>query len=396
MNSRKITTSHGHKRWVIDITLAGKRTRAYYNSNGEAEAAYRKSAQEVKKYGDLFARLKESDRIELGIAHELAGGHGFRVSDAVEHYRRELDKSAAIAALTLEDAVENCLTDKEDGGYRKRSLDSLRSTLTRFKASIGGTTRVGDASRAAAKGWIMRGRTPSGEPWSSRTRNNYLTDLRTFFSWLVDEGVLTSSPVGKIKKWKQSEAEESAAASKRSKILDYGEVIQVIGAVLKYEPDIMAHVALGLWAGLRPERELERIGWDDIMLDERLIHVSKRNAKDRQNRYIPMSPNLYEWLRWAKKEKLPLPRTDMNSHFENARKQVGLWKDNWPHDGVRHTFASNHLAVYGADATIEALGHGDYDMLFKNYRTLVKRAGGEKHFNILPTTFPCIGMYSDV
>lgn len=396
MNSRKITTSHGHERWVIDITLAGKRTRAYYGSSSQAEAAYRGSARDVKKYGDLFARLKESDRIELGVAHELAGSHGFRVSEAVEHYRRELAESATITALTLGEAVANCLTDKEEGGYRKRSLDSLRSTLTRFKASIGGAARVSDANRAGAKGWIMRGRTPAGKPWSTRTRNNYLTDLKTFFSWLVDEGVLASSPVGKMRKWKRSEAEESAAAVKRSKILDHGEVVKIIGAVLKHEPDIMAHVALGLWAGLRPERELEHIGWGDIMLDEKLIHIPKRNAKDRQDRYIQMTPNLYEWLKWAKGAGLPLPRTDMNSRFESVRKQIGMWKANWPHDGVRHTFASNHLAVYGAAATIEALGHGDYDMLFQNYRTLVKRAGGEKYFNVLPTTFPCTEMYSNV
>ena len=44
----------------------------------------------------------------------------------------------------------------------------------------------------------------------------------------------------------------------------------------------------------------------------------------------------------------------------------------WAQDCLRHTFASNYLPMFGAEKTIAALGHGDYDMLFGHYRALVR------------------------
>jgi hypothetical protein len=68
-----------------------------------------------------------------------------------------------------------------------------------------------------------------------------------------------------------------------------------------------------------------------------------------------------------------------------VRKDCGLWKYDWPSDGTRHTFASNHLVMYGEAPTIDALGHGSYDMLFKHYRVLVKKANAEEFFGLTPT-----------
>jgi hypothetical protein len=56
----------------------------------------------------------------------------------------------------------------------------------------------------------------------------------------------------------------------------------------------------------------------------------------------------------------------------------------WHQDCMRHTFASAFYAVHGADRTIAALGHGDYDMLFQHYRRLMTKEEAEKILCITP------------
>jgi hypothetical protein len=50
---------------------------------------------------------------------------------------------------------------------------------------------------------------------------------------------------------------------------------------------------------------------------------------------------------------------------------------------MRHSFASYHLALFGAEKTIAAMGHGDYTMLFQHYRALVTKAEAERFFGLI-------------
>jgi len=63
------------------------------------------------------------------------------------------------------------------------------------------------------------------------------------------------------------------------------------------------------------------------------------------------------------------------------RKQIEL--TGWEQDCLRHTFASHYLPIYGADKTIEQLGHGDYAMLFTHYRKLISKDDAEKFWKEL-------------
>lgn len=66
----------------------------------------------------------------------------------------------------------------------------------------------------------------------------------------------------------------------------------------------------------------------------------------------------------------------------------GKWKEivetGWSQDCLRHTFASHYLPVFGAEKTIAALGHGDYDMLFSHYRKLVKPDEAKAFWKLTP------------
>ncbi|SVE55448.1 uncharacterized protein METZ01_LOCUS508302 [marine metagenome] len=57
----------------------------------------------------------------------------------------------------------------------------------------------------------------------------------------------------------------------------------------------------------------------------------------------------------------------------------------WLQDGMRHTYASNHLAHYeNPNKTAHELGHRDTNMLYRHYRELVSNAAASEYWNILP------------
>ena len=150
-----------------------------------------------------------------------------------------------------------------------------------------------------------------------------------------------------------------------------------------YHPDILPRAALLFFAGLRPDREAATITWDEILFDENVVHVSASRAKDRQNRYIPMTANLRSWLEQGMDESEgTLPVANWDKRWYKMKKDLNLTGEEWPHDATRHSFASYHLALFGEEKTKDALGHGNYDMLFQHYRTLVRKTEAERYFSI--------------
>jgi integrase len=57
----------------------------------------------------------------------------------------------------------------------------------------------------------------------------------------------------------------------------------------------------------------------------------------------------------------------------------------WPHDALRHSFASYHLAKFqNAPALALELGHQSNALIFSNYRRRVTEAEATEYFNLVP------------
>ena len=62
----------------------------------------------------------------------------------------------------------------------------------------------------------------------------------------------------------------------------------------------------------------------------------------------------------------------------------GLGRD-WPHDAMRHSYASYHFAMYrDAGLTAKNLGHPNPTLLRKDYNNAVTRAEAEEFWSIYP------------
>jgi integrase len=110
------------------------------------------------------------------------------------------------------------------------------------------------------------------------------------------------------------------------------------------------------------------------------------HAKDRQRRHVKIHSTLEKWLDLDG----DLPAKNLRKRWARVRLKSGLVKEvdgkleGWEPDCLRHTFASAWLAMHGAESTIQQLGHGDYDMLFGHYRTLMTKEQAEKIFSLTP------------
>jgi integrase len=376
----KIHKDNSTGMYKLDVRMAGRRRRTTYSTRSKAEAALREVKRSQKSYGDMFARYPEATRIEWVMAHELAKEGGFSLMEAASFYKDRVDMREETRA-TLGTSIRAFLREKQKL-VKERSYRSLSSTLERFGEPRWNGS-LGDECRSSILEWLNEGQTRQKSPWSSRTKNSYLTDLKNFFNWTVAEGHLDASPAQHIRRFRSSDA-ELAKDEEAKKILTPDEVEELMRYLEESEPDMVCRAALLFFAGVRPEREAATISFDEVLMDDELVHVRASRAKDRQNRYIPIAPNLLEWLDWGLSNGASLPVDNWDKRWLKARTKLNLTGEAWPHDATRHSFASYHLALHGDDATRKALGHGNFEMLFRNYRTLVRTDDAERYFSICP------------
>lgn len=119
---------------------------------------------------------------------------------------------------------------------------------------------------------------------------------------------------------------------------------------------------------------------------ERIVRVPIECAKTGVGRIIEGLPDaLWHWL-----DAYP-PAGDFASVVsaakaaDRARRLAGM--DEWPHDAIRHTFATYAVAFTGDAARVSLwLGHeGNASLIHRHYRGLATKAQAEAFFALRPS-----------
>jgi len=159
-----------------------------------------------------------------------------------------------------------------------------------------------------------------------------------------------------------------------------------ISIITVHPGDLIPWLTMGLFAGIRPDETL-RLDWEDIDFERRQIDLPAKKAKGRTRRIIPMEPNLIAWLKPYRPEngKGKICK-NFRWKFRAFQKAAGEKWNPWPKDGLRHSYASYHLAkTQHAGLTSESMGHRDTNMLYRHYRDVIKEQGDIKMFwDIVP------------
>jgi integrase len=368
----------GRKRWMLDLRYLGGK-REFYETEDEAKAVRDVKLAEVRKHGSSALSLSHADRVEFCLAKDRLVKLGLTIREAVDFVE---EHHQVIKPLPIREALELLVAEKEAAGVRERTIKNLRGTVFSFERSVAGKL-VSEVSHDDVVNWL------GGNGWAPATVRTKRIDLQTFFRAAVARKWATHDPT---KSLEREHLDEQAPG-----ILTVEQCRSLLEGCRKVQPIFCGFISLALFAGIRPE-ELERMDQSDIDLVRGYAEVRADVAKTRQRRLVELSKNCKAWIKVG----LELPplnsRGRMNkarlmAGFEGFRKQVQGGKEQWvkvpgeawPHDAMRHSFASYHLALHGsAEQTSLQMGHRSSDMLFRHYRELVTKQEAEKFWRISP------------
>ena len=232
--------------------------------------------------------------------------------------------------------VERYIVAKRKEGLSDSTLKSRRYVLRNFALETG-AAMPRHIGAAACSRWF-EARLARHE----HTAVSYLNQVRWWFAWMLEQGIVTRDPTTGIKmpKLKMRQRKVFLMPADARRLLD-----ECTDEGLKFA------IFCGLHAGLRKlEIGEARAEWFD--LDEGLIHVQATatfQPKDRDNRTVPMTEELKTWLRDVYGLRRPFMlaaavqhgkyryRFDFRKAFEALVKRCEL--DVTFHD-LRRTFAS--------------------------------------------------------
>jgi integrase len=310
---------------------------------------------------------------------------GVRLLDAVLDYAKRHPANAP--KVSVREAVDALLEDRENGKASQAYLVKLKSHLERFAgdftgtlASITGPTlgewlRNLTSAERKTQGETKRPRRPLG----NRTIQNHAGSVVTLFKFARSRGWVSRDLADEIAEVPTAKAE----AIEEVGTFTGSQIRRILEAAPE---DIRASLALGAFAGLRTE-EIHRLDWKEVRLAERVVVVGARKAKTGSRRVVPIAENLALWL--APLHRLdgpvdPSPTSKATTHrWCRIANRVGI---PWVYNGLRHSFASYRLAVVQNPAQVAFEMGNSPRMIDRNYKALVTEAQGREWFAIEPKT----------
>jgi integrase len=368
MRRRKFTVRayrHPRLKFVVNHRENGKRKRSFFETREQANAFAAFKNAELRKYGAQGSEFSSRLREEAAECVERLSAYGKTLTDATDFLVAHL--KASERSITAAELVPQLIDAKKADGASKRYVQDLRSRLPRFAKKFDGKM-VATITASEIDNWLR------ALPVGPTTRNNFRRTLVMMFNHAIARGYATSNPAEKTAKAKVVDSPPG--------ILTVQQTARLLEAA---SPELLAHVAIGAFAGLR-RAELERLDWTDVHFDDAdLIEVTAQKSKTARRRFVKIQPNLREWLLPLRKHTGKVTCDNFPKQFEAARQSAGITE--WPDNALRHSFASYHLAHFkDAAALALEMGHTDIGMIFNHYRQLVRPKDAERYWSIRPST----------
>src|SRR6516164_6872282 len=269
-------TTKPHAPWVVNITplmsSSAKRERRYFDTKKAAETFCTQQRIRLENYGTASTTLPAGKIEEAAAAFEKLNGTGIGPLEAVEQvlqWKRSRENS-----VTFKNMFEAFIDAKK----RKRSapyLTALRCTLPRFAVLHEELACEITASDIENQ---LSGMTAS-------VHNAFLRYLRAVFNFGIRKGWCEENPVKRI---------EMHSLKMRKEILTNSQVTGLLKAACDTDLELLPYHLLCIFAGIRP-KEVERLAWSNINMEERFIEVPDEKSKTAIRRVVEMDLLLVRW-----------------------------------------------------------------------------------------------------
>lgn len=370
--------------------------------NGKVYTSYRvrwsdaKGIARHKRFNDLgeartFAALRQVEALNAEVLHaprmttltdeQLRDAEAaFAVMDglatlatAAESYRA----THALAALTIERAVDLYLDAKESEGVRPRTLQGLRHLSRLFVAHVTPTRKVATLSASDCQAWIMAGAAPK----SKRERHFALSGL---FNWVLRQRTntgaryLSESPVASLRPVK-------LPVKGNPDFLSPAEVERFLRAAEAHDRGRwVPYVVLATFCALRPSEIADLsagAGWDAFKGDGRRLSVASHKVTQRRLMAVP--ENAQRWLAPYRAAGSPIvPVTRINENIAAIRDAAKI--AHWVRDILRHTGITYRLAYGNTTAEVADWAGNSARIIKDAYDGQAEPEDAQRFYAILP------------
>jgi integrase len=362
----------------------GKRIRENFRNERNATSRAQEIATAIEKGRVEVLQLTNSDRESYVAAMRALQPLGIPLHAAIEEFvavRKQLAGDSLLTAVKehlarkrnvqerrVDQVVDELLADKErareKGELSARYVYQIRSDLTRFKNAF--HMNIGGVTSALIDDWLKE------QDVRARTRNNLRTSIVTLFNFARTRGYLA--------KGIPTDADEVPRAKDRGGRIGILTPKELAGLIKKAPGDVKLYLALGAFTGMRAS-EIARLDWSDVNFERGHITVAPEKAKTATRRLVPVQANLMQWLAPYRGRTGRAVNKGAERHAIVFVKGEGI---NWPHNALRHSYATYRLAAI-ADTARVALEMGNSPQkLMTNYRELADEHDAKAWFAISP------------
>lgn len=354
---------HGRTRYVVTMPKpGGGRSRRFFADRREAETFLQLAKVQRENFGVAAMSLPEALRLEAVESEAILRPFGKTLRDAVKFYVAHL--SAVSSSRTVRHVVAELVAAREADGVSGRYLSDLRQRLARFEAAFG-DTMIASLSAKQISDWLR------ALNLAPLTRNTFRLRLAALFTFARRSGYVKENPMGDVEKAKERTGE--------IQILNVAQVARLLESA---SVETLPYWAIGAFAGLRVA-EIERLAWEEVDFERGLIEVKAAKAKTGSRRHVHIQPNLADWLAPYRTARGLVCPMGLRKRLDIDRERAGL-RDDWPQNGLRHSYGSYHLARFPDVAALALQMGNSPQMIFKHYRELVKPRVAEAYWNIRP------------
>ncbi len=350
---------------MIAVMINGNRIRETFKTREEAETRAEQIRIAKKNEGTAAFSLSPDQRAEAGKCLADLQPYGVSLTEAVSHY---VDHVLAYRnAPPICDIIQRMIADAKTAKRRARTVQDLQHRFARFSNTFG-NRQLASIEIEELQAWL-----DSCAP-SPRSRINYATKVSQLYNYAIRHQWAENNLTDTLT-WPSAEDKpvEVFTPQEAAVLLEHGD-----------DFGLLAFVAIGLFAGLR-SAELLRLNWSAVKLAEQCIMVDAHAAKKRSRRVVEINDTLAAWLGKCGKTQGRIVETTedgITGLLNRLAKAAGLPK--WKHNGLRHSFATYHLALHG-DPVKTAFQMGNSPVVVHNhYKGLVSNGDVKTYWSLRP------------
>ena len=355
---------HPKHKFLVDLRAFGK-GRKFFKTRADAEAEAMRQKTLLERHSRELVGMSQRQMSEVIAARSKLAEYGKTLSDAATFVVDHLERVRR-CKITVAQLADEVLEAKRKDGLSPRYIKMLGFYLKRFAQDFGEKS-IAAITVDELDAWMR------ALPVAPKTRANYRTNIGVLFSHAARRRMIESNPIEFTARPK--------LIDKAPEIFTVDDLRALLEAAATSEPDVLPMLTVGAFGGLR-DAEIRRLHWKEIDLARGFVEVTAAKSKTARRRFVPIQPNLAAWLRpYAGMTGSVVP-VMARSKLERVRRIAGV---RWPHNGLRHSFASYRLAaIHDAPRVASELGHTNPQLLYAHYRELVRPEEAERYWQIAP------------